>query len=236
MTRFAITWILNVLGHDPINRIANVTDFKKISSLFILGVKDFKLDDEFRSFLSEYRPGGLALFNSPWDSADNIWNDPDSCLEQVYEFVKKLEDDELFLAADQEGGRVRRFRGPYIKLPSAQEISGYAKNPDNSLIIEKIYRSAAKQLSLSGFHLNFAPVCDLKTSESHDVIGDRSYGSSPDEILKQVETFCRVFEEEGIHTTLKHLPGHGPTNKDSHDEIAVVFKNKEEFLKEDSVC
>src|SRR5690606_14361412 len=51
--------------------------------------------------------------------------------------------------------------------------------------------------------------------------------------LPFIENFCKTFEAEGIHTTLKHLPGHGPSEFDSHQKIAVLFKPKRELFRED---
>jgi len=208
-------------------------NLKDISSLFIVGIKDFQFTPELQSFLKEYPVSGLALFNSPWDSPDNIWNDRTTCLEVFHEFIHKILDYDVFIAADQEGGRVRRLRGPYLHLPTAEMISEVSKIPEKHDAITGLYSMAAKQMAASKVHLNFAPVCDLRTSESHDVIGDRSYGSKVDEVIKQTQTFCDVFEKEKVHTTLKHLPGHGPTQKDSHDEVASLFKPKEEVMRED---
>jgi beta-glucosidase-like glycosyl hydrolase len=136
-----------------------------------------------------------------------------------------------FFSADQEGGRVRRLRRPFLQLPSAQRIAESADPTSSDL--QNLYKICARQLALTGIHLDFAPVCDLRTSRSNQVIGDRSFGEEPDQVLSFVKTFCQSFAAEGVHTTLKHFPGHGPTEFDSHERIAVVFKEKKELFETD---
>ncbi|MDB5037255.1 MAG: hypothetical protein JWQ35_783 [Bacteriovoracaceae bacterium] len=204
-----------------------------IPSFFLVGVRDFSFSKELESFLKEFPVPGLILFNSPFDKPSNIWSDRESALEGIYEFIKKASQNINFFAVDQEGGRVRRLRAPFIHLPSAQKIREAFDNTGKMDKIEELYCLAAKQMALTNIHLNFAPVCDFRTKDSSNVVGDRSYGENLNEVFPFVEAFCRVFENEQVHTTLKHFPGHGPTRFDSHERIAVVFKNKRELFKED---
>lgn len=208
-------------------------NFKRISKLFIVGVKDFKFSKELESFLKEYPVSGLSLFNSPHDSPSNIWQNRDASLEAVYEFAHNSLARGIFLSCDQEGGRVRRLRGPFVALPSAQKMTEFATELRSLDKLRALYSLAARQMALTGITLNFAPVCDLRVRESSSVVGDRSFGSSLEEAFAFIDIFCTAFEDEGVHTTLKHFPGHGPTQTDSHDNIAVLFKPKKEFLRED---
>jgi beta-N-acetylhexosaminidase len=206
---------------------------KIIPAFFVVGVRDFVFSKELESFLRSFPVSGIALFNSPFDSPLNIWQDPASALEAIYEFIQKASRYVSFFAADQEGGRVRRLRSPFLSLPSAEKMADALEETQNFSLIENLYRLAAEQMALTGIHLNFAPVCDIRTSETNDVIGDRSFGDSAEKIQPFIERFCKAFESSGVHTTLKHFPGHGPTRLDSHEEIALVFKRKEELFRED---
>jgi len=208
-------------------------DLKRVASLFIVGIRDLQYNNELHSFLKEFPVSGLALFNSPYDSPQNIWNDRKACLEQLYEFLMKSIDSKTFIAADQEGGRVRRLRGPFVALPSAEKLSKAYKEKKDIKSFESLFRVVAKQLHLGGITLNFAPVCDLRTKESHEVIGDRSFGSTLEEVFPLIECYCKAFEGEDVHTTLKHFPGHGPTRMDSHEKTAVLFKDEKELEKSD---
>lgn len=204
-----------------------------IPSFFIVGVRDFAFTKELEVFLKEFHVSGLALFNSPFDNPLNIWADPQSALEIVYEFLSKVSKTDCFLAADQEGGRVRRLRAPFVHLPSAEKVSQSFETTGSLEFIKEIYAAAARQMAQSQITLNFAPVCDLRVKDSNSVIGDRSFGSSLKDVLPFIDLFCASFQAEGVHTCLKHFPGHGPTKFDSHEQAAVVFKSKKELFRED---
>ena len=208
-------------------------NFKAISKFFIVGVKDFKFTSELENFLKEFPISGLALFNSPHDSPDHIWKDPDSAAEIFYEFVSKIKPLVRFIAVDQEGGRVKRLRKPFVDLPSAQKITEIFSSKDLHSL-EEFYSLAAKQMSISGINLNFAPVCDLHTESTNKaVVGDRSFGNSEKLALPYLESFCRGFRSQKVATTLKHFPGHGPTSFDSHEKVATYFKSKQEVERDD---
>jgi len=213
-----------------------MTKFQKLSKLFIVGVKDFRWSRELETFLKEFKVDGLALFNSPFDSPDNIWSDRETSLEALYDFVKRASQYVRFLSVDQEGGRVRRLRGAFLPLPAAQILAEKCgDDPSKLAALKKIYQLAARQMSSSGIHLNFAPNCDRWTPQSSNVIGDRSYGDSIEKVCQFAEVFLSAFSEAGVATTIKHFPGHGPTEMDSHESVAVVFKNEKELLAEDTI-
>lgn len=208
-------------------------NWKQIAKLFVVGVKDFHYSQELRSFLKDFPVSGVALFNSPFDSPDNVWSQRDASLEAVYEFNQKILNDVRFISADQEGGRVRRLRGAFINLPSAQALVQRCDGPLNQKKAYELYHLAAQQMFLAGIQLNFAPVCDLQTKESHNVVGDRSYGSDPSVVISWAKTFCDAFQRAGVLTTLKHFPGHGPSKMDSHEQAALIEKPLADYWHED---
>lgn len=165
---------------------------KTLASLFILGIKDFRLSPELRSFLKEFPVSGISLFNSPHDSEDFIWKDPDTALEVLYEFLNEIGAHIHFLAVDQEGGRVQRLKKPFITLPAAGKIGEFFKEEGRPDQIFQVYQLAARQLALCQIQLNFAPVCDLRTPDSHSIIGDRSFGDKPQNVISLVKLFCEA--------------------------------------------
>jgi len=208
-------------------------DFKKVAGFFVVALRDFNFSTEWESFLKEYPIGGLGLFNSPHDDPDFIWKNPESALEAMYGVSRKAREQKLFLSVDQEGGRVARLKSPFIKIPPAEEMAMIFAERSNPNQIYDFYRLVAEQLALSGIHLNFAPVCDLRYEETSSVIGDRSFGGEPAVVIQMVRLFCEAMSSEDVATTLKHLPGHGPTKFDSHESIAVTLKTEREMLAED---
>lgn len=212
-----------------------MSKFQKISKLFVVGVNDFRWNRDLQSFLKDFPVDGLALFNSPFDSPDNIWKDREASLEAFYEFVKEASKHIRFLSVDQEGGRVRRLRGAFLPLPAPQKAAeACEEDPQKRAHLRNLYSKAAEQMRISGVHLNFAPNCDMGTKQSSNVVGDRSFGETPQKVVDFAKIFIEAFSTQGIFTTLKHFPGHGPTEWDSHQKIAVLFKNEKELLAEDT--
>ena len=204
-----------------------------VSPIFVVGIRDFEWNQELDSFLNEFPVAGLSLFNSPHDSEDFIWKDPDLALEKLYEFLRKAEGRIQFLAADQEGGRVRRLKKPFINLPPAQKIGEYFNRAGGLDKIFELYSLAAQQLSLAGVQLNFAPVCDLRTSSTTQIIQDRSFSEKADEVIRLARLFCEAMETSSVRCVLKHFPGHGPTSIDSHEKVAIIDKDPYLYERED---
>ena len=119
----------------------------------------------------------------------------------------------LFIAVDQEGGRVQRLGPPhYVKRPTAREIG--QSSPE-------LARAAAREIGAElrelGFNFDFAPVLDVDSNPQNPVIGDRSYGIDPEKVAASGVAAMRGFQEDaGVLACGKHFPGHGDTDTDSH--------------------
>ncbi len=208
-------------------------NFKEIAGLFIVATRDLKFSSDLENFLKEYPVGGLGLFNSPHDSPDFIWKNPEAAAEAVYEFSRKARENRLFMCVDQEGGRVARLKAPFIKMPSAELMAVSFVEKQRPDRIYDFYKLVAEQLAFTGIQLNLAPVCDLRYEETSEAIGDRSFGGDPAIVIQLVRLFCEAMASQEVSTALKHLPGHGPTKIDSHESIAVSLKTEREMWNED---
>jgi beta-glucosidase-like glycosyl hydrolase len=207
--------------------------FKNVAGLFIVAARDFEFNAELESFLKEFPVGGIGLFNSPHDNPSNIWTNPEAALEAVYAFSKKSREHGRFLCVDQEGGRVARLKAPFIKIPTAEQIAWAFVEKNTPAQIYSFFELVAEQLAMTGIHLNLAPVCDLRYEETSSAIGDRSFGGEPEKVIQLVRLFCEAMNSHEVSTTLKHMPGHGPTKSDSHEQIAVSLKTESEMFRED---
>ena len=120
----------------------------------------------------------------------------------------------LFVAVDQEGGRVSRLGPPHFtRPPSALEI-GRTGDPGEA---RAAAQAIARQLRPLGINWNFAPVLDVNNNPKNPVIGDRSYGDEPQQVAAMGIAAVRGFQEDGgILACGKHFPGHGDTDTDSH--------------------
>lgn len=116
------------------------------------------------------------------------------------------------LAVDQEGGRVARLGAPVVRLPPARTF-GVIDDPE---LTATAGERLGAQLADLGFNCDFAPVLDVDTNPDNPVIGDRSYGTCVDEVIRHGLAFATGLRRGGVLPCAKHFPGHGDTELDSH--------------------
>ena len=126
----------------------------------------------------------------------------------------------LFVAVDQEGGRVQRLGPPhYPKHPSARAV-GETGDPEQA---RSEARRVGEGLRELGFNWDFAPVLDVNNNPRNPVIGDRAYGDDPTRVAAMGAAAVRGFQEDaGILACGKHFPGHGDTDTDSHQSLPRI--------------
>ena len=191
-----------------------MTDLKeKIGQMFMVGLKGEALTQEERSAIRSYRFGGFILFSH-------------NCREpaQLARLCRSVWETGTvhppFIAIDQEGGRVHRLPPPFTHFPAAGSIRR-RNHPD---LAYKVGRATAAELTLVGINLNFAPVLDVDSNPNNPVIGDRSFGCEPEEVIRFAQPWMQGLRDGGIIPCAKHFPGHGDTDKDSHCDLPVVEK------------
>lgn len=173
--------------------------------------------------ITEYDLGGVILFDYHVPGASPNRNiDTPAQLRSMITDLQELSEIPLFVAVDQEGGRVARLK-PARGFPEhrSAEYLGRLNNPDST----RYYASdMAKTLSGLGFNVNFAPVVDLNLNPENPVIGKigRSFSDSTGVVVQQASIILDEFDREGVLGVLKHFPGHGSAWNDSHLGMADV--------------
>lgn len=124
----------------------------------------------------------------------------------------------LAIAVDQEGGRVRRLRAPWPDWPPAATL-GARGDPD---LARRAGAAMGVELRACGIHLNLAPVLDVHTRPENPVIGDRAFGTRPEEVTRLAGAFAEGLHLAGVASCGKHFPGHGDTLEDSHTHLPKV--------------
>lgn len=130
-------------------------------------------------------------------------------------YIRAVLGDHVFIAVDQEGGRVARLapeRGFHAD-PSARAFAALAPAER-----ERAARSQAAQLAALGLDLNFAPCVDLDLAADNPIIGglDRAYDAAPDVVAVCARTVLAAHRTMGVAACLKHFPGHGSSRADTH--------------------
>jgi beta-N-acetylhexosaminidase len=181
--------------------------------VLMLDVAGLELTQQERRLLCDPQVGGVILFARNVASARQVRDLNDAI---------RACNPALLIAVDQEGGRVQRLREGYTRLPPMRVFAAqWHSNPAlaESRAQQCGWLMAAEMLS-AGFDFSFAPVLDLDAGVSA-VIGDRAFGSEPEQVAALAGAFMRGMREAGMATTGKHFPGHGSVSADSHTDIPV---------------
>jgi beta-N-acetylhexosaminidase len=170
------------------------------------------------TFLRGQRPCGIILFTRNCATRDQIRT-------LIADAKTAIGTNDILVLIDQEGGRVQRLRPPLARtLPPAANYAGlYAIDP--ALACKAAYDTArlvAAELRDLGINTNCAPVLDLPVPGSHDIIGDRAYGTTPIQVVALAHAVARGHMAGGVVPIIKHIPGHGRATADSHLDLPVV--------------
>jgi beta-glucosidase-like glycosyl hydrolase/CubicO group peptidase (beta-lactamase class C family) len=100
---------------------------------------------------------------------------------------------------------------------------------DDDMLLYEYGREVARQCRCMGIQVNFAPVLDVNDNPLNPVIGDRSFGESPELVARHAIAFARGLEDGGVMAVGKHFPGHGSSSEDSHKTLPVINKKLQEI-------
>lgn len=195
----------------------------------IVGLAGATLTSGERSFLSSARPAGIILF------ARNC-RDRAQLSGLVGAAKNAAGTDALFVLIDQEGGRVRRLRPPeWRDLPAAAAYGRfYETDPAGAVRAAHLAaRLTAADLRDVGINVNCAPVLDVPVPGAHDIIGDRAYGRTLQQVTDLGRAVAEGFLAGGVVPVMKHIPGHGRAKDDSHLELPVVDAPRPELERRD---
>lgn len=213
----------------------STTDLKEmIGQMIMIGFRGMEVDSIDQQILNQIENGyvgGIILFD--YDIASKSTNRNIKSPNQVKTLignVQKISTTSLLVAVDQEGGLVNRLKTKY-GFPESVSAK-YLGELDNLDSTKHYARLNAQNLKQLGFNVNFAPVVDLDLNPNNPVIGkyERSYSDKAALVIKHAESWIAVHDSLGIISTLKHFPGHGSAEADSHEgftDITNYWSEKE---------
>lgn len=200
---------------DPVEEtLSAMTTEEKVGQLLIAGFYETEAGEEARSYIQDYHVGGLILYGRNVESAQQLTD--------LTNGLKALAGDgiPLFLSTDQEGGMVERMPPEIQKLPNAYDVSAPAA----------FGAALGTECAAFGLNTDFAPSLDIWSNPNNTVIGRRAFGSDAETVTQRGLACLTAMEESGIIPVVKHFPGHGDTDTDSHVGLPVVDKTREELL------
>ena len=197
---------------------AKLSTDERIGQLYIVALytnKDQNHISGVRKLVEQERIGGIILMQ----------DDAEQEIALVNEFQKKSRVPMLF-GMDAEWGLYQRIKTAH-KFPWAMTLGAIQ---DNNLVYEmasKIAEDAKKM----GIYWNFAPVVDVNTNPKNPIIGNRSFGSDVQNVIAKALAYAQGLQDNGVLAAIKHFPGHGDTDVDSHLDLPVVKHSLERLNK-----
>lgn len=173
------------------------------------------LTDHEKELFSTIKPSGVVLFKRHFVNVEQskslISEIRNACKHENMPFKT-----DFIVAVDEEGGRVSRLPLNFKTKP----VLEFTRNHDKQGLKDQVSLQAhtAKEL---GVNCILAPVLDILTELQNTVIGDRSFGTTAEEVCEYAEIAYHVLEDAHIFSCAKHFPGHGNTTQDSHVAAAV---------------
>ena len=193
----------------------------------ILDAEGLCLTQDEKAFFRAANPYGFILFARNIDTPD-----------QVYGLCSALRDSvgrDAPITIDQEGGRVQRLRGPTWTDWAAPLDFIQSAGDDAERAMYLRYRHIAHELKSLTIDSNCAPMVDLIVKDTHQFLRNRCYGNAPNDVVALGRAAANGLLDGGVLPVLKHVPGHGRTDLDSHFDLPRVDTDLEVLQETDFV-
>lgn len=205
--------------------LSNMTLEEKVGQMFIVNLESLdeskgsfyehrKVTKKMKKNLKDFPVGGVILFSRNIETREQTM--------KLNEALQANSTVPLWISVDEEGGDVARIaNNPNMKttvFPS-MELVGASEDADYCYDMGKTIGSEIKEL---GFNLDFAPVADVRTNENNTEIGNRSFGNDAKMVAEYASAVVKGIQSENVSATLKHFPGHGDAQGDTHKQSVNI--------------
>src|SRR5437588_10361152 len=197
---------------------------QQVGQFFFIGLPGTTIDAETRELIEEVKPGGIILFGRNVESPQQV--------RELLDGARALVPTPPLVGIDQEGGLVDRLRQIFPPMPSARAI----RQQGDLAGARRLGRITGELLRMLGLNLNFSPVMSIITEQRSKLTNglySRSFGRSPGEVLGYTTVYVRGLQGSGVLACLKHFPGIGAGDMDSHIEMPMVPLTHDDLLAQD---
>ena len=191
---------------DASSLLAGISTRDKLAQLLMVGVRGA---DDARAVVDTHHVGGIMIGG---------WTDMSIMGGPLAEIANTAGPLPLAVSVDEEGGRVSRLSGLIGSQPSPRVLA-QSKTPAE---VHGIALQRGQAMRNLGVTIDFAPVVDVTTESDDEVIGDRSFGSDPAQVVDFAGAYAQGLRDAGLLPVLKHFPGHGHASGDSHQGGVVT--------------
>lgn len=190
---------------------------KKVAQMFLVGIGKKADIVLVKRMIKKIGIGGVIIYSNNYKNYKEM-------IELINELKECNKNNEypLFIAIDQEGGRVNRMPVEFVNIKSAFELGS---TNDNKLI-EEAGGVTARMLKESGINMDFAPVLDIKNFANNHPIGDRAFSDNVLKVCQDGISYMNSLKNSLVISVIKHFPGHGATKLDSHKILPIIMDYK----------
>jgi beta-N-acetylhexosaminidase len=220
--------ILNLLLHICFSfslfglSLSDLSLEEKVGQLLMVHFHGQEANEEAKRLIQEVHVGGIIYYN---------WANELSHPQQVQTLSRGLQQlaqktphaIPLLIAIDQEGGCISRLKQGFTVFPGNYAL-GQTREWQWG---EESCWMMGRELKAVGISLNLAPVVDVYTQPANPVIGIRAFSSDPTRVARWGSYAIQGYKKAGVIAALKHFPGHGDVQVDSHEALPVVDKKRE---------
>ncbi|WP_211279020.1 beta-N-acetylhexosaminidase [Sutcliffiella halmapala] len=200
---------------DPIKaKLDSMSIAEKIGQMLMFGFDDSKINEETRKLIVDNHIGGVILFKKNITSSQQLL----ALTNQIKEINSKHHNTPIFIAVDEEGGLISRMPPEIINLPDSVDIG----NSNSPALAYQVGEAIAERVDSFGFNMTMTPVLDINSNPANPVIGKRAFGANREIVAKLGIEEMKGIQSKSIIPVVKHFPGHGDTDVDSHLGLPVV--------------
>jgi beta-N-acetylhexosaminidase len=166
-----------------------------------------------KATLNTSQVSGVTLFRP------NNYSNP----KQLRHLTQELQDarsgrEPLLIAIDQEGGQLHAFGAPATMWPGNMALGA----ADDTDLTRRVGAAIGRELRAVGINVDYAPVADVASNPANPATGVRAFGDEPVHVSRHVAAMIRGIQSEGVAATMKHFPGKGSSEVDSHLAMPVI--------------
>lgn len=206
---------LNLLAEKYADSLYNCLSLdEKIGQLYIVALYNNRGEEEIqkiRNLVEKEKIGGLILMQEDVEKHIALLNE--------FQGKSKIK---MMIGIDGEWGLFQRFPVAH-KFPWAMTLGAI----QNNNLIYEMTSKIAEDCKRMGIYWDFAPVVDVNTNPANPIIGNRSFGSDVNNVIAKGLAYAQGLQDNGVLASMKHFPGHGDTDKDSHLDLPVVSHHLE---------
>ncbi len=193
-----------------------------IGPLFMAGIPGTELDESTDKLIRDHYLGGVILFSRNIEDPIQLA----TLCNELQEHAMRYHGIPLFLAIDQEGGRVARLKEPFTLFPGNTSIGEDSESVEKAVVFARV---TAEEMRLVGLNMDFAPVVDVRRGEPEKHLEGRTFSDDTERVALLGRTVVKVLQNNGIMATAKHFPGLGRASLDPHHHFLTIEADADEM-------